>query len=563
MRLNPAVQRYIDAGDWWGLLGYYTSALHIPMPHFDERWLIGLVILAALIIWWRILTRLLFRPRIPWRLGKVTVDLRGGKNTLHAILGGSSGNGKSSALLPLLQLPMPVAAIGFDESAPLEEWFDAHEDDPNYIHWKMDGSLGWDILQGDPLSVAEGLTAGFARSDQDTGHYRRLARNRLVPLIQADDEAGSPRDLWRYIDLLRVPGHDGEQNRACRRWAASFESLVLTLGPALGRDFDLTSAMQAGKKVKLMPDRYRLPESADLIGGIALVQVRRAAAMVGNFLVFVEEAGQARAYAEEMDAAAQAGRARGCPHIFITQNMAKLSDKITNNVKCYVAFGQETKKERDAAADHLWVESDEFKGLPTGVCWVRAPSIGPTRVNLPLLRPKVKKVRPLPSSVPSVVPQTSSSYQRVPRQLDGWHPHLPQLPGPRMQVVEVPSWVDGYDVRIRAWEKMRYDTKPSLLWTPARGFWEGTSCLVWKAALRSGRPAIKVDGRTLTTYIETYKWAGGVIPASYEIDHLCGNIACCEPEHLEAVTTEENIARRDGRKRALAAVRRATAAAAD
>lgn len=35
------------------------------------------------------------------------------------------------------------------------------------------------------------------------------------------------------------------------------------------------------------------------------------------------------------------------------------------------------------------------------------------------------------------------------------------------------------------------------------------------------------------------------IPSGLEIDHLCLNKACCNPEHLEVVTTQENTRRRD------------------
>lgn len=37
-----------------------------------------------------------------------------------------------------------------------------------------------------------------------------------------------------------------------------------------------------------------------------------------------------------------------------------------------------------------------------------------------------------------------------------------------------------------------------------------------------------------------YQLAHGPIPEGYEVDHLCRVPACCNPEHLEAVTPEEN-----------------------
>ena len=40
-----------------------------------------------------------------------------------------------------------------------------------------------------------------------------------------------------------------------------------------------------------------------------------------------------------------------------------------------------------------------------------------------------------------------------------------------------------------------------------------------------------------------YEQAKGPIPKGLEIDHLCRNRACVQPEHLEAVTHQENMRR--------------------
>lgn len=47
----------------------------------------------------------------------------------------------------------------------------------------------------------------------------------------------------------------------------------------------------------------------------------------------------------------------------------------------------------------------------------------------------------------------------------------------------------------------------------------------------------------------SYEIHVGPIPEGYELDHKCGNAWCCAPAHLEPVETQENIRRRDARRR--------------
>lgn len=58
-------------------------------------------------------------------------------------------------------------------------------------------------------------------------------------------------------------------------------------------------------------------------------------------------------------------------------------------------------------------------------------------------------------------------------------------------------------------------------------------------------------GRPIATHRVTYEHHHGPIPPGMHVDHLCANKACCNPDHLEAVTPAENVARQVARRRSL------------
>lgn len=69
-------------------------------------------------------------------------------------------------------------------------------------------------------------------------------------------------------------------------------------------------------------------------------------------------------------------------------------------------------------------------------------------------------------------------------------------------------------------------------------------CLRWIGAHTSkGYGQTTLDGKVMGVHRAVYILVHGVIPAGMDIDHTCFVRDCINPEHLEAVTHQENLAR--------------------
>lgn len=73
---------------------------------------------------------------------------------------------------------------------------------------------------------------------------------------------------------------------------------------------------------------------------------------------------------------------------------------------------------------------------------------------------------------------------------------------------------------------------------------EASGCHVWTGALSCGYGQFGVaHARPRRAHRIAYEYAKGAIPEGLQIDHLCRNTRCVNPEHLEAVTPRTNTRR--------------------
>ena len=86
-----------------------------------------------------------------------------------------------------------------------------------------------------------------------------------------------------------------------------------------------------------------------------------------------------------------------------------------------------------------------------------------------------------------------------------------------------------------AWERVeqRIEKVDTGFYQPC---WEFTGSLV------RGYGHMTYDSKNYLTHRISYEHHNGPIPEGMEVDHICCNRKCCNPDHLDAVTHEENKA---------------------
>jgi len=74
---------------------------------------------------------------------------------------------------------------------------------------------------------------------------------------------------------------------------------------------------------------------------------------------------------------------------------------------------------------------------------------------------------------------------------------------------------------------------------------QANGCLLWTAFLtKDGYGKFRFNGRKVSAHRLALTWATGEdIDLYFDVDHLCRARACVNPEHLEAVSHEENMLR--------------------
>lgn len=77
-------------------------------------------------------------------------------------------------------------------------------------------------------------------------------------------------------------------------------------------------------------------------------------------------------------------------------------------------------------------------------------------------------------------------------------------------------------------------------------FNESNWCWEWTRSLSAGYGYFRLYDKKISVHRISYQLFKGQIPNDKELDHLCRNTKCCNPEHLEPISHKENVLRGNG-----------------
>lgn len=73
---------------------------------------------------------------------------------------------------------------------------------------------------------------------------------------------------------------------------------------------------------------------------------------------------------------------------------------------------------------------------------------------------------------------------------------------------------------------------------------ESDDCWGWSGAFsKHGYPVVRAGGNSRNAHRVSCIINNGPFPVEWVVDHLCRNITCCNPRHLEAVPQRVNVLR--------------------
>jgi hypothetical protein len=80
--------------------------------------------------------------------------------------------------------------------------------------------------------------------------------------------------------------------------------------------------------------------------------------------------------------------------------------------------------------------------------------------------------------------------------------------------------------------------------TDSERFWEKVdksgSCWLWTGAKLTGYGSFRLNGGAWLAHRVSYTWRHGDIPEGAEVDHMCHNKACVNPDHLRLASHSAN-----------------------